>query len=139
MKLQYEDKFLKTSISVEATSDDCEKQDKIDLVICLDNSKQIMIKSGNKKYRCRAVKIVENSAVDDLVSCEYKWDGSRMRYSSPQSENKVLFTPSPMNDGKDKNTPLSKEKKRKSGDTVNRDLFGNNSDSKKRHLPDLDD
>ena len=98
VKLQHEDKFLKTSIGVEANNNDCQNQNDIDLVIRLDNSQQIMIEAGNKKYRCRAVKIVENNAVDELVSCEYEWDGSRMRYSSPQSENKVLFTPSPMKD-----------------------------------------
>ena len=82
VKLQYEDKFLKTSIGVEANNNDCQNQDDIDLVIRLDNSQQIMIEAGNKKYRCRAVKIVENNQVDELVSLGYKWDGSRSKYIS---------------------------------------------------------
>ena len=138
MKLQYEDKFLKTSISVEATSGDCEKQDEIDLVIRLDNSQQIMIEAGNKKYRCRAVKIVESNEVKEPVSLGYQWDASMSKYSSPQSENKVSFTPSPMNDGKDKNTPLFNYNKRKLAG-VNRPLFGNQSGLKKHHGSDLDD
>ena len=136
VKLEYKDQFLKTSIGVEATDDDCEKQDEIDLVICLDNSQQIMIEAGNKKYRCRAVKIVESNKVQEPVSLGYEWDASMSKYSSPQSENKVSFTPSPMNDGKDKNTPLSNPNKRKSGEGVSRTLF---EGSKKPHVSDLND
>ena len=111
-----DNEFLDTSIKIEATNIDC-SDDEINLVICLNGRSQIVIEEGKgkkkRKLHCKTVKLVEINNEEEEVCLEYKWDKAKEKYSAPNPENKILYTPVTVNDNKVQLTPAPNQRKRK--------------------------
>ena len=59
------------------------------------------------------MKLVEINNEEEEVCLEYKWDKAKEKYSAPNPENKIPYTPVTVNDDKVKLTPSENQRKRK--------------------------
>ena len=111
-----DNEFLDTSIKIETTNTDC-SDDEINLLICLNGRSQIVIVEGEgenkRELQCKTVKLVEINNDEEEVCSEYKWDKKNRKYSAPNPENKIPYTPVTVNNDKVELTPSGNQRKRK--------------------------